>query len=416
MKQFVRIALSENETLQQKKIKNEQFTKSMQLFKAVSQYGMHYEEDSNSPYSKTYQAFDNIYYPAQLFREKRGDCDDLVVLFASLLESKNISTALVSVPGHIFLLFNSGLHPRRSFQLCCADNQYCVLDDQIWLPLETTWIDSSFNQAWKKGAEVFNRYSEDLRQIIKVHDAWEMYEPVAYAGKYVKPFQNLPQERFAQEKEQINRDDAKYLSDLEKNVVQHPDSTQLRNRLAITYAFQNQHKNAENHFRALLKKDKTNFFALNNLGNLFFSNGKLDSAFNYYQKALDYATGEKNDGIHLNLGLVYAAADLDSMAVEKFALVMKDSTGYKRINDLLGLSIKEEDFAKANELKVVKKVSSGSVKVLAAKADEKRKNKSKQKYKSKQKNKKRRRKDLINAGGKGSLPKDNIENVFYWAF
>jgi len=409
VQQFNRYALSED-IAKDNIVKSEAITKSMQIFKTVSQFGIRYEQDSYSPYSKTYRAFDNISYPVQLLNEKHGDCDDLVVLFASLLENRNIPTALISVPEHIFLMFNSGIHARRSFQLCCAESEYFVHENLIWIPLETTWIDSSFVRAWEKGTQLFNQHSEENRQIIYVRDAWKTYEPLAYTGMLKKAYWDYPQQQFAGDRDQFLQRDLDYLKHLEEQVEQFPDSLQLRNRLAITYAFKNQFDVAEKHFRAILKKDRSNFFTINNLGNLFFARGNLDSASHYYQQAIPYATDDVLDGINLNLGLIYFASGLDSLAIETFAAVMNDSTGYQKVGNLLGIPFVEDDLNKAQDLKAKKKVSENNIKQITAKANDKVKKKSDQKKKEKKK------RDLVKAGGKNYLPAAEIENIFYWAY
>jgi tetratricopeptide (TPR) repeat protein len=413
---FAQKAVSDNKMLAQNIIKNETFTKAVCLFNAVSQYGIRYKEDSYSPYSKTYQGFDNVYYPAQLLKEKIGDCDDLCVLFASLLESLNIPSALVSVPGHIFLMFNCGLHPIRAFQLCCAKDQYVVYQNQIWVPLETTWIDRSFSEAWHKGAEVFNQYDGGSREIINVHDAWEIYEPVAYSEKFLKPFLIYPQQNLAQEKKQFDQISQQHLVKLESQVAQYPDSIQLRNELGITYAYQNQIEKARPHFDRLIAKDSTNFLAINNLGNLYFLSGKLDSAQHYYLKGLTYATGKHADGIRLNLGLIYATADQDSMAVAMFSQVMgEDTLGFKKIGDLLGIIFEAGDLAKAEQLRPQKKLSTTTIIKLTCLAERNRAEQQKKKEK-KLALKEKKKEDYVNLGRKGSQPTEEIENILYWAF
>lgn len=403
--QFARRALSNQNDDEQYQIKCEQLTKSIRLFNSIAHYGIRYQEDSYSPYSARYQAFDNIYYPAQLLQSKHGDCDDLCVLFASILENRNIPTALVSVPGHIFILLNTGLHERRSFQLCCAENNYVIEDNQIWIPLETTWIDKSFAEAWQKGVEIFNQFTEDEKHIINVRNAWEFYEPVAYTAKFVKPIRLYPQNQIAQDKEEIQYKSKQYLSETEKRVAQFPDSVDLRNRLAITYAFQDQPDFAKNHFQTILAKDSSNYYALNNLGNVLFLKGNLDSAQYLYQQALKHATADQKDGVFLNLGLLYSAADFEDMAVGCFEQVMDDSTDYKKVCDLLGITYLYDDLAKAEELKKTKKVDKKKVSKLSNKAMKKKGKKSKPP-----------KEKLVNLGSKGQKPADEIENIFYWAF
>ena len=406
--QFTRNTFPDAKTIDQDLIINEKITKANNLFNAVSDYGIQYEEDPYSPYSLAYQSIDNILYPAQLLDEKRGDCDDLCVLFASLFENRNIPTAMVSVPGHVFLLINSGIHPTRFFQLCCAENQYINYKNQLWIPLETTWINRSFFAAWEQGAKQLKQYSQNL-EIINIRDAWEEYKPVAEVGKFIKPSFNLPENNFAKQVDSVKINQKKRLAILEKKLIQYPDSCQLRNLLAITYAYLKNIEKAEYHFQHLLTTDSANSSYLNNLGNLFFLKGKLDIAQTYYLEALNNAEGKDKDGIYLNLGILYAAADMETLAVDMFAEVMQDSTDYQKITELLGIPIQENELTKGTELKQKIKVSSTTPVKLAVLAKKKNKKKSPPK-KVKKVNPKRP------VGKKGSLPKEEIENIFYWSF
>ena len=209
-----------------------------------------------------------------------------------------------------------------------------------------------------------------------------------------------------QEIDSIKLVQKKYLENLEKELAQFPDSIQLRNKLAITYANQNDIKKAEKNFQYLLAKDSTNFKALNNFGNLFFLQGNLDSAHAFYLKALDNAKGKDQDGIILNLGLVYAAADSESLAVELFSQVMQNSTDSQKIGDLLGIVIQDDDLTKDAQLRPKKKICEATVKKLVSDANKKNK---------KKKRKKKKTKSTKALGGKGHCPKEEIKNIFYWA-
>ena len=413
--QFNRNALRDEQMLTQALIINEAITKAIGLFSAVTASGIRYEEDPYSPYRLTYQSIDNILYPAQLLSQKRGDCDDLCVLFASLFENRNIPTALVSVPGHIFLLFNSGISPQHSYQLCCADELYLEYQNQLWIPLETTWLNWSFSAAWSEGANQLKQHSENS-EIIEVRDAWQQYKPIADAGKSIKSFQKFPGQNLAQQMDSIRAMQQNYLKGLEKKLSQFSENDRLRNELAIKYAHNNQLDKAELHFNYLLAQDSTNYFALNNLGNLNFLKGNLDSARTFYEKALDFVDSKNDsDGIYLNLGLLYAAADLDSEAVDMFAYVIGDSDNYQRIGDMLGITIQEDELLRAAGLTPRKKVSQATVKQLIDKARKKKKKeirtKKTQGVKDSTKNEKVKKK--IRA--KGYIPTNEIEIIFYWA-
>lgn len=107
---------------------------------------------------------DYVQYPSETLRLKGGDCDDLSVAFASVLESVGIETAFIDYKNdapqkHVSLMFNTHLSPENSGLLTNNDRNYYIRknpsgEDEIWIPLETTEL-KSFQQAWQTGAEQF---------------------------------------------------------------------------------------------------------------------------------------------------------------------------------------------------------------------------------------------------------------------
>ena len=198
----------------------------------------------------------------------------------------------------------------------------------------------------------------------------------------------------------------KNVDELETEVNKAPDSRQLSNRLAVIYANMNDIEVAEKHLQYLVAMDSTDAVAINNLGNVLFMKGDLDSAETLYLTAISFADSKRDsDGIYLNLGLIYAAADMDEEAVDLFGHVMRDSNDYQRVGNLLGIDIEEDDLIKAEKLQAKKKIDALIVKKLVDKARKKKKSSKAKRIRSKK-----------TIGGKGSLPDDQIENIFYWAY
>jgi tetratricopeptide (TPR) repeat protein len=202
-----------------------------------------------------------------------------------------------------------------------------------------------------------------------------------------------------------------YLDSLEQKVSQTQDSLVLRNRLARSYALRGEFAKAEEHLRAVMAMDSTNFVAYNNLGNVYFLQGELDSAEASYFKALPLArTFDDSMGIHLNLGALFYAADSVEVAEEMFAEVIEDSSDLARVELLLGINLGDVDLSKTGKQQL-KQISAASVKSLALKAVDSKKGKKKSDGKKKKDGKKRTK-----AGArKGRRPSTEIANVFYWA-
>ena len=108
---------------------------------------------------------DFVQFPKQTIELKGGDCDDLSVLYSAVLENVGIQTALVDYKpekglGHVNLLFNTELSPRRASWITENDSKYFIRknkrgEDQVWITIETTSL-TNFMKAWELGTEKFN--------------------------------------------------------------------------------------------------------------------------------------------------------------------------------------------------------------------------------------------------------------------
>lgn len=112
---------------------------------------------------------DRVQYPSETIRLRGGDCDDLSVAYASLLESVGIETAFIDYRHetgirHVSLLLNTELAPEEAPFITMNDRKYYLRKnfegkDEIWLPIETTLLTGFYN-AWETGAEKF--YTEAI--------------------------------------------------------------------------------------------------------------------------------------------------------------------------------------------------------------------------------------------------------------
>ncbi len=87
------------------------------LHEAYSLYGMSYVVDPTTPYaefSKNKQNLDYLQFPKQSLEYRAGDCDDLSILYCALLESVGIETAFITIPGHIYMAFYTGMSPEEA--------------------------------------------------------------------------------------------------------------------------------------------------------------------------------------------------------------------------------------------------------------------------------------------------------------
>ena len=122
-------------------------------------------------------------YPYQTLFYRGGDCDDLSILFCSLLETLGIESAFVTVPGHIFIAFDTGANEGQQV------NGAIEYDGRLWLPVEITVPRGGFLNAvevgsreWVNAAGVNRAAGADqsgIRALYPMHESWGSYRSVS---------------------------------------------------------------------------------------------------------------------------------------------------------------------------------------------------------------------------------------------
>lgn len=85
------------------------------IFQTLNEFGLNYVVDPSSAFEDNVgtSSIDFLQFPYQTLMYRGGDCDDISILVCSLFEAVGIDTAFITVPGHIFMAFDSGLTPEH---------------------------------------------------------------------------------------------------------------------------------------------------------------------------------------------------------------------------------------------------------------------------------------------------------------
>lgn len=157
---------------------------AMQIYYALEELGIVYQVDPTSPFDAAQSnpiIVDSISIPRDTLLRLTGDCDDITVTYCALLESLGIETAFITVPGHIYAAFNTGV-PSKDYKLIHSDKKMTLsINGSLWIPVEITLIGTrDFLFAWRKGVEEFNSLDKkpELRGFYKTREAQETYRPV----------------------------------------------------------------------------------------------------------------------------------------------------------------------------------------------------------------------------------------------
>ncbi len=263
------------------------------VHEALSLYGMSYSVDPKTPYKDFHakkHAVDFLQFPRQTLEYKAGDCDDLSILYASLLEAVSIDTALITVPGHIYIAVDLGMTPRQARSTFYNMDDLIIRDDTVWLPLEVTMTGSDFLPAWQEVAKEWRKY-EPLKKaaFLPVSEAWKVYEPVGLPGE--ASITNFPVENKiraavkADTKKAVKREIVNKVKDLEDRITKSGGNPKLINSLGVLYARFGLYENAENEFAKIPSGSRYGYIALVNRGNIRYNTGDFREALDYYKKA-----------------------------------------------------------------------------------------------------------------------------------
>ncbi len=313
------------------------------IFDALRVMGVTYVPDPNNPYtamSGAPHAVDTVHYPRETLASRSGDCDDTSVLLAALLGNVGIATRFVDVPGHIFLLLDTGLHERNRVALGVAEDLTVVSDEEVWIPLETTALSKGFAEAWKIGAESYASWAARGRvALVDVTEAQGRYEPADLPGPAAAP----PAWDAERLRAQLVADAGKlagwreeYLAarfGAERDIEITPDGL---NQVAHVFLLAGRGEECRAKLTQALAMDSASSRLHNNLAVAFADEGRYAEALDHLREA---TTSDRSDpGLWLNLGVVRYVAGDTLGAEAPLARGLELSGGYTQSCRLLGLT------------------------------------------------------------------------------
>ena len=177
---------------------------AMKIYEALSSRGIEYRSDDSLPFQSIYGRgyvvdettsytqsllsaadlwyidvdgpFKKMRYPRTMLGTKKlvADCDELTVLYSTLLESIDIRTKIVDLGEDTFLMFETNLNP--SSDLNIKKRLVVHNEGKSWIPVDVRAFGSSFVSAWKAGAEAYeNGKIQGELKLVDVRAAWNTY-------------------------------------------------------------------------------------------------------------------------------------------------------------------------------------------------------------------------------------------------
>ena len=287
---------------------NEPLQAGMQLYRALGLQGVLYQADPVSPFTRAQsapQTVDSISLPRDTLKRITGDCDDLTVLFDSLLESVGVETGFITTPGHIYSAFNTG-QAGADFRKIHPDREMTInVEGSLWVPVEITLLGKEgFLEAWRRGVEEWRQYegSPERRGLYLTRASQQVYRPVGLKETDLGLQYARPEEiarAFNQELDRVVEVGLAELIEASKKRGSKDDY----NRLGVAYAQARRYPQAQAAFDRALALDPGFLAARINLANLLFLKPDYQSALARYQEAWKslQAKGQERSPLALKL-------------------------------------------------------------------------------------------------------------------
>ena len=300
---------------------------------ALRQLGVAYVPDPTTPFatvSATAHAVDTVHYPYQTIDRLSGDCDDTSVLTASLLGNVGVNTCFVDVPGHIFLIVDTGLPESDRMALGADSTMMVIYSGKVWIPLETTSLARGFAQAWRDGADEINTAAaQGPVGYYDVTDSQQRYEPASPPGD--RRIRMVDEARF----DTLLAAEAKAVSAMRDEYFAARFGAAARELEASADALAEiarvdfdgeDYEGARKQLGDALAKAPQSASVHNNLGVVLAAMDSLGAADRQWSAAI--ALGLRDPGIALNRGLARWAAGDSVSASQILAAAIADAGGY----------------------------------------------------------------------------------------
>ena len=333
LRDFVRQAFNENKP--KADIINRSVLTAMTMFDVFTAHGIRYVVDPNGPYSNLSEnSVDYVQFSRETLKFKSGDCDDLSVLMSTALENLGVETAILDVPGHLLMMFNTGVPEAERHTISSNDELLVIRKGLVWVPVEATMIGTTFLEAWSEGSRKYHEHASKRQlKIISMRSAWGEYAPVTLkpAGyTLVVPDKSQVSPIVMREKGLLLEKSLDGLVRPYRTLVRmDPSNIEARMQVAIIYARNGLYRAAEKEFDAVLDVDPDNSAVYNNRGNIYFGKQDFERAIESYAYAEQLASNDA--GVKMNLSMAhYKLGDLQ-MANSKYkeARRIDDGVGKK---------------------------------------------------------------------------------------
>ena len=281
--------------------------RAIELFDALGAHGVRYVPDPGNPYGGFVPGrpvLDTVRLPRETLRLRTGDCDDLAVLYAAVLENIGIDSALADFSDHVLVMFDTGLTARSVAQLA-RDPGLLHVDrgGRVWIPVEVTLVGRPFSVAWESAAATLAKSTFTL---IENRAAWKKYAPlrprqpapdiVAPSTEAVRP---LFTEDLRRQEEALT---SPRMRGLAERIAADPKDAAAINSLGVELARRGYLGRAAVHFERVIELLPGYAGGYSNLGNVLYEQGNYQDAVRRFEESL--ARMDRPE-VHVELALTW---------------------------------------------------------------------------------------------------------------
>lgn len=263
---------------------------AMQVYHALASLGLLYQPDPTAPFAEVQGdtlVVDSVSLPRETLSNITGDCDDITVLYDTILEATGVQTGIVTIPGHIYAAVNTGVSPREYGRVHPDRSMTINEDGSLWILIEITMIGrASFLEAWQTGMRQWSAYDEQVsvRNFHATATAQAEYRPVGLQESDLGLQYGEPEEFLRPYRSDLGRLASLIVAPLRER-AQESGSARHWNHVGVIAARLNQYPVARSAFERAAELDPRDIGPKLNVGSLAFLQEEFDDALEAFSDA-----------------------------------------------------------------------------------------------------------------------------------
>jgi len=293
--------------------RNMQF--AMYLYEGLRSGNLAWSHDSTTPYTEYHldpAKLDYVQYPFQTLAYGSGDYDDLGILYAALLESVGIKTAIIPMAGDFVVLFSLGITPEEASGLFSSADNYMEMEEEVWIPLSLAVFREGFMNSWYNAMNELGPAlrGEESVELILLQTAWQSYPPSGIAGKEAQ-FEKPAEETVVKAVETvmmryITAEFGPKIKAIQERIRSEGGTSSLFGELGLLYVRAGMYPEAKGEYKKAAKMGSVP--AMINLGNIALLERDYKTAESWFKQAL----AEQPESKAARQGLEKARGELEN--------------------------------------------------------------------------------------------------------